>query len=68
MIADGHAAGASKIRVHLCERAGIFTVAVRHDASSAFDAIDAEDRVGAVGGAFNVVHGPTWTECTASFP
>jgi hypothetical protein len=68
MIADGHAAGASKVRVHLGERAGILTVDVRHDAPSVFDAIDAEDRVGAVGGTLSVDHGPTWTECVASFP
>jgi hypothetical protein len=54
--------------VRIEERAGTFTVTIRHDGVGAADHTDDEDRVGAVGGELEVltVHGGV--EYVASFP
>jgi len=66
-MSEAEAHGASAMWVRIDERAGRFTVSIRHDGVGAADHTDDEDRIGAVGGALEV-HVDNGVEYVASFP
>jgi signal transduction histidine kinase len=64
--AESHGASAMSVRVD--ERAGRYTVIIRHDGVGAADHTDDEDRVGAVGGVLESFAGIDGVTYVARFP
>jgi signal transduction histidine kinase len=67
-LSEAQAHGASAMSVRIEQRVGRYTVTIRHDGVGAADHTDDEDRVGAVGGALDVLAGTDGVAYRASFP
>jgi signal transduction histidine kinase len=67
-LSEAEAHGASAMSIRIEERAGRFTVTIRHDGVGAADHTDDEDRVGAVGGRLDMLAGEDGVAYVASFP
>ena len=67
-LSEAQAHGASAMSMRIEERAGRYTVTIRHDGVGAADHTDDEDRVGAVGGRLDMVSVDGGVMYVASFP
>ena len=67
-LSEAEAHGASAMSIRIDERAGRYTVTIRHDGLDAADHTDDEDRVGAVGGRLEVLSVGGGAAYRASFP
>ena len=67
-LSEAEAHGASAMSIRIDERAGRYTVTIRHDGVGAADHTDDEDRVGAVGGRLEVLSVDGGAAYGASFP